>query len=1161
MAAVVAFLSLILVCSCVNEEYDMTEDNLNLEVTPFQEGLTLPIGSTDTLKLKELVKDLDGDILQTLEGGVYAVSMHDSFDMTEELSSISDVIEIPDVEFTRKVNFELNSVDVSKVRIDEMDYSFDHDISSSFKTPDIVMPSVSQSLEVAAGLGRFVPDPSQMALTEFPKMHHETHFMSSNDDLHLTPEIINDNLFHLDEEMLDKYFHVDTEFDATQNVRVQIELPEGISSVEDIVLHEGAQMKVTLELRNSFLRKGSLIPAIDVDLHNLFHLDGNHSDDHAHLEQDFRLSEENGYSVTNYYTITSLAISPDDWTREDADSPCILDKEYEIPASGELLFEDLWTTTSDIEEHRSIDIYMDIQFVNLQIDDVKVTIDPVVLSQEKEVELSMNDLKLPEEVKSISDVVFTEDSGFDIDIKSQNLSSIAGLNAELESLVLTFPEEVKVEGANASNELVYEGVDLSAGLKDHVRLIGLDMPKPVDGQILFSENIGIKAVAKADGTIHTADLPTNDAQDVKVLVDVKSNIAIEEYMAEVEGFEYVLEVEPEVITVELPEEMVDLGGVFVTPEGNPEILINLELPEVNMDLVPSDKGGLHIDFPDMFVFKTPLPKEYNYNQTENSITLRGMFPETIVLPIEKLWLEPETIDGKVCSRGEVSITGGLSVGSTLMTKEDLEQITAPGMKVSVKAHIPELIPSEVALDKFETKVSETIDLNFLAEDEVPEEVVSLGWIDFDDVWLNLVMDASKLPDLRSTELSLDFVVDLPDMVKVSGVETDADGNFKMSGTVGADGLVKVDPVKIEALDLSDVDIRKGIVDVINLDGVVTLSDAELNVDEWLGKDLEVEFRADIKDIDIASLTGKVDYKVNPVSQDVDLSEFSQSLNELAEDAVLDFNHVHLALDVKTNLGVPVNADVELVPYYDGRPDESKLIKLPTLSIKAAASSEETVATRYWLANPGSRDRCPAGYEFVEADILGLLRDIPEKIDFRLNAATDLKKECVLEPSADYVLTADYAFELPLEFGEDFNLTVRNTVEDIPSIVGQALSSGKIKLGGDITSSLPLGFELTVNMLDSEGNVVPMAEGCGKQAISPCGLDGSEVKTPLDLTLGLKEGVKSEVTDIELVFKATSAGVSGVPVTEDSFLHANLKAILPEGLTLDLGDLMENMDEQ
>ena len=89
----------------------------------------------------------------------------------------------------------------------------------------------------------------------------------------------------------------------------------------------------------------------------------------------------------------------------------------------------------------------------------------------------------------------------------------------------------------------------------------------------------------------------------------------------------------------------------------------------------------------------------------------------------------------------------------------------------------------------------------------------------------------------------------------------------------------------------------------------------------------------------------------------------------------------------------------------------------------------------------------------------------------------------------------------------------------------------------------------------------MADGCGVQKIAPCGLDGSAAKTSLDVVLGLKEGVNSaDITSLELVFNANSAGVTGVPVTEDAYLQAVLQLVLPEGITVDLNDILNKEDK-
>ena len=74
--------------SCVQEEYEISEENLNLEVTVFQEGVSIPLGSTEAIKVSDLLDELDPEIKEqlTITDGVYALSTSETFDFSEDLS-------------------------------------------------------------------------------------------------------------------------------------------------------------------------------------------------------------------------------------------------------------------------------------------------------------------------------------------------------------------------------------------------------------------------------------------------------------------------------------------------------------------------------------------------------------------------------------------------------------------------------------------------------------------------------------------------------------------------------------------------------------------------------------------------------------------------------------------------------------------------------------------------------------------------------------------------------------------------------------------------------------------------------------------------------------------------------------------------------------------
>lgn len=1129
----------------------MSGDNLNLEVTPFEDGLTLPLGSTEKIQLKELLKDVDADILDIGENGAYSIRFNDSFDMSEQLSSLTDLIEIPDVDFSQKVSFQLNDVDVSDVKVEAQDYVFEHDLSTSVNAPEVTMPAISLKIEVAAGLSDFAPAPSDMVIDMAP-VEHDMEFMSLSDAADDIAGTVDGNTpLSLEDNMFADVLETSVGLEVNETVGMNISLPKGINSVDEIILSDKAALKVTMEVVNSFLYSGALVPDVDLDLSKVFHLKGI-SNSVAHLEDDFRLTEKNNYKQSVVYDIESLAVTSDDWSRKDADSPYVLDKNFDVNADGEILFEDLMTTANLIKSCKNIDVRLVIEFVDLEIADVVMGIDPVEISQENVVPISMDNLEIPEAIESLGNISFVEGAGLDIIVKAQNADKVRGLDLGLETLAITFPKALSVEGADADNKIMIAEVDLAKGVEKHVNITGINLPEAVDGRISFNENIEVKAVANASGTVHSADLPAESADDVKILVNVESSLEVADYQVKMAGCDYALEIEPEVIKVEIPETLADMSEITIYPEGSPVVKMNFDIPELALDVTPS-ADGLCVSFPKMLRFKE-LPSSYNYDLATNSITLTGSFPSEVSLPVEKLVLAPvqDSADGKYYAEGEVNVKGGISLAAGTLYKADVESLSKAG-KISVVAHVPEIVPSTLALDTFETSIREEVVLDILSAKDVPAELVSLGEIELDEAFINISLDASALPDLGSAKLSVDLAVDLPDMIQAEGA--DAAGNLTLSGEINEKGQIVLDPVKVNALDLTGMDIRNGIKDVLVIDGTVKLSEASLDLDKWLAKDLEIEFNASLKDIKIARLSGNVDYKVDPVVEAVDLSDFTSALGDMGADANFDFNHAHLALEVTTNLSIPVEAEIELVPYYNGKADASKAVPA-TLLLQPAESADQIQVSKFWLAD--NDDRMPSGYTFVEADLLGIINEMPEKLEFRLNAATDPERESVLEPSADYMLTALYLFELPLEFGEEFDITYKTEIPEIPAILGSLLSQGtKVKLAGEIVNSLPLGLDLRFNFLDKNGNVVPLAEGCGVQKISPCNLDASASTTPLDIVLALKEGTTAEIASLELEFNANAAGVAGIPVKEDAYLQAVLQLVLPEGLTIDLGDIMNN----
>ena len=98
-------IAILSVLSCIREEYTVSEENLNLEVTVFQDGVHIPLGITDSLKVKDLLETFgqgeSSEYLQYLKtigsDGAYAIVMSETMDFSgslAELESLKDQLRI-----------------------------------------------------------------------------------------------------------------------------------------------------------------------------------------------------------------------------------------------------------------------------------------------------------------------------------------------------------------------------------------------------------------------------------------------------------------------------------------------------------------------------------------------------------------------------------------------------------------------------------------------------------------------------------------------------------------------------------------------------------------------------------------------------------------------------------------------------------------------------------------------------------------------------------------------------------------------------------------------------------------------------------------------------------------------------------------------------------
>ena len=261
--------------------------------------------------------------------------------------------------------------------------------------------------------------------------------------------------------------------------------------------------------------------------------------------------------------------------------------------------------------------------------------------------------------------------------------------------------------------------------------------------------------------------------------------------------------------------------------------------------------------------------------------------------------------------------------------------------------------------------------------------------------------------------------------------------------------------------------------------------------------------------------------------------------------------------METNLGVPMKATLNIVPYYSGEAGTS-IDK--EIVLEPSESAAQTKKTTFWISNERPSDET---YTYVGLDLFGLLykdetrSDMIEKLDVNITAGTDPDQEILFEPQADYSLVVDYSAGVPVKFGKDFQITYRDTIQGVPQELGQIMKYGSVGLGGVVENSLPFNVTMSVNLMDSQENIIPMKDGTGQFMVRSCDASGNPRKTEFDLVAAIDPDVDaSDVSAIEIEFRIDSKEAAGIPLSEDSFLRIeSLFARIPEGITVDLGGIL------
>lgn len=1127
MAAILLSLSAAL-SSCVNEAYNV--ENIDTEITVAQDGLALPLGSTKKIQVSELVSKLGTDMISVLDGS-YAIRQNGELNLTDELPDLSGMLKIDDIKYNEAVSFKIEGLGTDDISTAPLDYTDEISVGS-ISEPDIQVPSIQQNRNINMQLAEYAGKIKGIQLGQNLTQTDITTNVAVN--LPTIPSAVTGEV------NLDDFVTIDqTISELTQNMTVSMNSPsEDVSKVYDIKLQNSSKLLITMTVSgHEFISSGEIATDLDIDLGEIFSLKDVAG---STISMSEVLTKENltatKLTATKEVAISGLNIKASDWNAGH------LSRVNTIRVNGGIKVRNAKTTAALVNSYqgRGLTVNISVSFANMAVESALLDLNEISVSENIEVPVSLGDgFTLPEGVNAIKNVKFTDNSSLALALGLKNVND-PNIKVNVNNLEMSFPLAMSVEGP-----VQFAGIDLKSGFRHNFLIGGITLPAPQNGAVKWDDEIVIAADVTVGGTgIDSAKLPVSADKDCQITASAVSNLSIADWTASIEDINMNITGIGQEFSQDIAGSLAEYGTFTVTPQGTPKFRMVIGMPQTGLNIVPGNEG-VKISFPDFIRFKN-VPSIYNYDTESNSIKFTSSVPENISLEIGKLVIAPQKkADGSGYEvKGSFSVEGGVKVKGGEISKADLAGLN--GSKLAITASVPAITAGRVAIDEFKMEMEKDLDITIIQAGSLPAEIVGIEEATLDDAELSLGLKLTGIPDLGyNKEIGLDVALTLPEVLVLDRVK---DNVLTIKGTLDKYGTIAIDPLTIKGINLKGKDISKGVVDKIGVNAKISVDNPDINL-STLNADITANVTAKLTGLEFSKVSGNVKYTINESTQTVSLKDVPDILK--GDNVNLDLYNPYVLINANTNIGIPIDAKLSIVPVRGGVEYADEAVELE-LNIEGAESAQNAQDLKYYIAVKD--EGRPAEYKFIGVPgIKNLLAKIPDELKIKVNAATNSKKLSTIESSADYVFDINYDFVCPIAFDENLHLEFETNVTGVNETISKVIKGATVQLGGSIENTLPVQLQLDVRALDAEGKELPL-ETPAVQTISCCNADGSPSKSDLNLTLKMAKGASAAAIDqFRLIFTVTSGNVTGIALKEDAYVQAVLKLRLPEGVTVDIKD--------
>ena len=376
-----------------------------------------------------------------------------------------------------------------------------------------------------------------------------------------------------------------------------------------------------------------------------------------------------------------------------------------------------------------------------------------------------------------------------------------------------------------------------------------------------------------------------------------------------------------------------------------------------------------------------------------------------------------------------------------------------------------------------------------------------------------------------------------------------DNKFTFTKVLQHGNLKLEDPLVLKAVNLG-IDNIGGSLDVdesIQVSGKIFIDDESVFT-LLQDKTIELTVNVGISESQIIKFVGKIDYSDNDISSMVDVGNVPDIFND--EDTNLDFSDSYLKFNVNSNLGIPVDIKAVLIPYYESVADNSTTVTIP-ISIPMVYNASEVSSFKYFIGD--SNSNIPDDYNYIKTDLSELLSRVPDKVKLKIGLQSDLSENHVIYTDADYNINADYEFIVPLKFGKDLSLSVKDTLNDVSEELNDILENNDLSVKGIVTNSFPLSLHLELVPYDENGNIITNVN-ITPADIPACNSDLSAKESEVEMIITNSSNTKPKINFLKVNITINSSSeVCNLAITSSSFVQIKFSIFSKNGLTFNLDE--------